>query len=291
MHEPDFGCKAVHAEWEWSGRRSLLARRCMQDLVRTLEVRACCQPLLPAAAAAWLLLRAAWRGAAAAKGAAVAWPPAAPTPSQLTRLHPTPLPAYARAQARKKPRMYLEGYTGSGKSVALYSLVAWARAHGWLALYVPSAFSLVQRAWALHACAGPCSRGGLHRRGLLCVLSLSSLARVRHARPRCPPHLAPPADGTYSQGEDGLWDTPEAARWILAALREAHAPQLAALKTPAGQPLADLVEEGLAPGAKPGAVVAAAVAAKDAVAQQRELPALLAVDDYNVLYSHTGGWQ
>lgn len=52
-------------------------------------------------------------------------------------------------QAREKPQLYLDGFAGSGKSVALYSLVAWARAHGWLALYVPSAFSLVQSAWGL----------------------------------------------------------------------------------------------------------------------------------------------
>lgn len=100
------------------------------------------------------------------------------------------------------------------------------------------------------------------------------------------PHPLQSTDGTFSRGEDGLWDTPEAARWILSSLRDAHAEQLASLKTPAGQPLSELVEEGLS--AKPAAVVAAAIAAKDALAAQTELPALLAIDDYNVLYSHTG---
>ena len=40
--------------------------------------------------------------------------------------------------------MFLDGWAGSGKSVALYSLVAWARQQGHVALYIPSAFSLVQ---------------------------------------------------------------------------------------------------------------------------------------------------
>ena len=50
---------------------------------------------------------------------------------------PLPLP-------HRRRQLYLDGREGSGKSVALYSLVAWARANGWLALYLPSAFSLVQ---------------------------------------------------------------------------------------------------------------------------------------------------
>ncbi|PSC69955.1 28S ribosomal mitochondrial [Micractinium conductrix] len=181
VNEPNFGCKAVQREWDWSGRRSLLARACMRDLL-------------------------------------------------------------AAVQSKERPQLYLDGWAGSGKSVALYSAVAWARANGWLALYVPSAFSLVQ-------------------------------------------------NGTFSRGEDGLWDTPEAARWILTSLRDAHAEQLPALKTPAGQPLDALVEEGLAAGAAPGAVVGAALAAKDSLAAQQELPVLLAVDDYNALYSRTGYYE
>jgi rhamnogalacturonyl hydrolase YesR len=47
-------------------------------------------------------------------------------------------------QEKGRGHLYLDGWAGSGKSVALYSLVAWARAQGWLALYVPSAFSMVQ---------------------------------------------------------------------------------------------------------------------------------------------------
>lgn len=104
------------------------------------------------------------------------------------------------------------------------------------------------------------------------------------AQPPCPR-----ADGTFTRGEDGLWDTPEAARWILSSLRDNHAAQLADLKTPAGQPLAALIEEGLAAATKPAAVVAAAIAAKEALAAQTEVPTLIAIDDYNALYSaHTG---
>jgi len=57
--------------------------------------------------------------------------------------------------------------------VALYGLVNWARANGWLALYLPTANVLVE-------------------------------------------------GGTYYKGEDGLWDTPEAARLILTAAKDNH---------------------------------------------------------------------
>jgi hypothetical protein len=109
----------------------------------------------------------------------------------------------------------------------------------------------------------------------------------------CPPACLPAccAAGTFTRGEDGLWDTPEAARWILTSLLDSHAAQLADLKTASGQPLSSLVEEGLDKAAKPSAVVAAAIAAKEAVAGVKEVPTLIAVDDYNVLYSHTGYYE
>lgn len=37
VHEPNYGCKAVQQEWEWSGRRSLLARACMRDLAQSVQ--------------------------------------------------------------------------------------------------------------------------------------------------------------------------------------------------------------------------------------------------------------
>lgn len=178
VHEPNYGCKAVQHEWEWSGRRSLLARACMRDLAQSV-------------------------------------------------------------QDRKKPLLFLDGWAGSGKSVALYSLVAWARQQGHVALYIPSAFSLVQ-------------------------------------------------NGTFSRGEDGLWDTPEAARWILSSLKDSHAAQLADIKTPAGQPLNELVEEGLVSTAATSVPVAAAIAAKEALQAAKDVRTLIAVDDYNALYWQTG---
>ena len=39
VNEPNFGCKAVQREWDWSGRRSLLARACMRDLLAAVQVR------------------------------------------------------------------------------------------------------------------------------------------------------------------------------------------------------------------------------------------------------------
>jgi hypothetical protein len=40
VHEPNYGCRGVQQEWEFSGRRSLMARECMHTLARTLQVRA-----------------------------------------------------------------------------------------------------------------------------------------------------------------------------------------------------------------------------------------------------------
>lgn len=71
---------------------------------------------------------------------------------------------------QRKGHMLLDGWAGSGKSCALFAAVAWARANGWLTLYVPSAFSLTQ--------------GGL-----------------------------------YFKSEDGLWDTPWAARYLLQSVQ------------------------------------------------------------------------
>jgi hypothetical protein len=49
------------------------------------------------------------------------------------------------AEPRRRGRhIYLDGWTGSGKSVALFSLVNWARRNGWLAMYMPSAYMLVE---------------------------------------------------------------------------------------------------------------------------------------------------
>nr|8A22_Bw Chain Bw, mS29 [Polytomella magna]8APN_Bw Chain Bw, mS29 [Polytomella magna] len=43
-----------------------------------------------------------------------------------------------------KNRILLSGPTGTGKSVALFSLVEWARQQDWIVLYIPSAFTLTR---------------------------------------------------------------------------------------------------------------------------------------------------
>ena len=98
VHEPDYGCKAVHAEWEWSGRRSLLARQCMQDLVRTVEVRAagccrCCPPPPLAAGLAGCLPPSAALPLSAQAGAATA-PRAHRLPALPPRSRAAALPAH-----------------------------------------------------------------------------------------------------------------------------------------------------------------------------------------------------
>lgn len=51
-------------------------------------------------------------------------------------------------KGRKK--IILEGYSGSGKSVALYLLVAWARSKGWLVMYIPSAKHMLEGGLYVH---------------------------------------------------------------------------------------------------------------------------------------------
>lgn len=43
--------------------------------------------------------------------------------------------------------------------------------------------------------------------------------------------------GTFSKGEDGLWDTPEVAKDLLRSMVTNHKDQLAAISTTAGQTL------------------------------------------------------
>jgi hypothetical protein len=51
VHEPNYGCKAVQAEWEFSGQRSLMARECMHKLARRVQVRQASHCQLPASGA------------------------------------------------------------------------------------------------------------------------------------------------------------------------------------------------------------------------------------------------
>jgi small subunit ribosomal protein S29 len=83
VRQADFGCKSAAAEFAATGRRALLLRPALVELIAAVE------------------------------GGAT-------------------------------PRLLLEGWTGAGKSAALLALVAWARASGWVALYIPSARLAVQ---------------------------------------------------------------------------------------------------------------------------------------------------
>jgi len=57
------------------------------------------------------------------------------------------LQAASSATEGARPRMLLDGPSGSGKSIAVAAQVARARAGGALVLYVPSAFALIQDAF------------------------------------------------------------------------------------------------------------------------------------------------
>ncbi|KAL3151146.1 hypothetical protein ABBQ38_013010 [Trebouxia sp. C0009 RCD-2024] len=144
---------------------------------------------------------------------------------------------HKKAAEQRHKRVHLTGPRGCGKSIALVSLVDWARSHGWLVLYVPSAQQLID-------------------------------------------------GGTFQKGEGGLWDTPEVARELLRSMVTNHQEQLAGLTTASGQTLLQLVEEGLN-ASKPGDTTAAAAALITEMAALEQTPVLVAVDDYNVLYSHT----
>jgi small subunit ribosomal protein S29 len=140
-------------------------------------------------------------------------------------------------------RVYLGGWTGSGKSCALYALVAWARAQGWVVMYVPTATLLVQ--------------GGRYYRSDV-------------------------------EGDD-LWDTPEAARHMLHALKTSHEDALLDITSLDGtRTLADLVAEGLSAGV-PRAVVEAALHVKDGILGHdgSKHKTMVVIDDYNALYDRT----
>jgi len=46
-----------------------------------------------------------------------------------------------------KNKWYLNGGTGSGKSLTMYSLAAWARSQGWIVLYIPSAKLFLEKGY------------------------------------------------------------------------------------------------------------------------------------------------
>lgn len=125
----------------------------------------------------------------------------------------------APLQSKERPHLYLDGWAGSGKSVALYSLVAWARANGWLALYLPSAFSLVQSE-PRSACGPPAPRlpaAPVGRRPRACLPHLVACCTAQGAgvRPgrRCSPRRAARLDLRGGRESHPLRCTP----WLTAS--------------------------------------------------------------------------
>ncbi|DBA84532.1 hypothetical protein WJX77_012040 [Trebouxia sp. C0004] len=143
---------------------------------------------------------------------------------------------HLKAESRSQTHIYLDGPAGCGKSIALVSLVDWARSQGWLVLYVPSAQTLIE--------------GGL-----------------------------------FHKGEDGLWETPEVAEALLQSMVTNHARDLEKLTSSSGESLLKVAEDGLS-ASKPGVITAAAVSLVSEMSNVNQMPVMIAVDDYNVLYSH-----
>lgn len=108
------------------------------------------------------------------------------TEQEALLARPTLLALLDAAAAGTPQRLYLDGWAGSGKSTALFSLVAWARAAGWVVLYLPNADLLVQGAWSQWFCnvIAPV----LHAPWTLLLLHWAGLAL-----PTAPPAAALPA--------------------------------------------------------------------------------------------------
>jgi hypothetical protein len=157
-------------------------------------------------------------------------------------------------------KIFVDGWTGAGKSIALYTLAATARASGKVVMYIPAASLLTQG-------------GRFYRRE---------------------------TEGEDEDGEKEsvdqestaltLWDTPEAARHILTAVMNAHADQLATMPAVNStsnkkQTLAEVATAGLA-STSPTEIVEAAITVKDGILADSN--GMVIVDEYNALYSHTG---
>ena len=163
-------------------------------------------------------------------------------------------------------RIFVDGWAGSGKSVALYSLAALARNAGWVVMYVPSASML--------------TRGGRYFK-----------------------RSGDDAEDAEDGQKGGCWDTPESARRIIQAVMGAHATELASMppaKSATSFPafescssLAEIAEIGLATTAftsetAPITVEAALALADGLMSYDGPGPrTLVIVDEYNALYSST----
>lgn len=169
-------------------------------------------------------------------------------------------------------RMFVDGWAGSGKSIALYALAALARSAGWVVMYVPSASML--------------TRGG------------------RYFKRGGQNDADDDVDEKPGDKDTSVhWDTPESARRIIQAVMGAHATELASM--PPGKlaasfsafascsSLAEIAEMGLATTAftsetAPITVEAALALADGLLSYEGPGPrTLVIVDEYNALYSYT----
>jgi hypothetical protein len=170
--------------------------------------------------------------------------------------------------------IFVDGWAGSGKSIALYALAALARSAGWVVMYVPSASML--------------TRGGRY------------FKRGGHNDDDDDDDV----DEKVGDKKGSVyWDTPEPARRIIQAVMGAHATVLGSM--PPGKlaasfsafsscsSLAEIAEMGLATTAftsetAPITVEAALALADGLLSYEGPGPrTLVIVDEYNALYSYT----
>jgi Mitochondrial ribosomal death-associated protein 3 len=162
-------------------------------------------------------------------------------------------------------KIYIEGWTGAGKSIALYTLAATARAAGKVVMYIPTASLLTQG-------------GRFYRREV-------NDGGGEGGEVESSPHSL--------DNNNTVWDTPEAARFILTAVLNAHSEQLASMPVPFQnknnnkkiQTLAEVATAALA-STDPTEIVEAAITIKDGILADTN--GMVIVDEYNALYSHTG---
>lgn len=138
-----------------------------------------------------------------------------------------------------------------------------------------------RRSFLLHGRAGS---------GKSCtLLTLTAWARANGCLVMYIPSASALTSGGFyhEREEDGMYDTPDAARRVLQSLHDAHADMLQGLTSDSGKRLRDAVEQGLS-GGPPAVPVTALIDAERLMRELTEVKVVMAIDDYNALYSYTG---
>jgi len=94
--------------------------------------------------------------------------------------------------------------------------------------------------------------------------------------------------GTYRKGESGMWDTPEVASGVLQRFRTAHGGELAEKLPSCHERVEELVAQGIEGSEHP---VDCLLNAMQELRDQRDVPVMFAVDDYNALYGRSDYYQ